>query len=212
MHKRTYRNLLKISTLILIVSVTLNIGFVRKLLSAKEEAQYKAQEEVNEMERGFEKRQAKLKQEISASYNKAIKEAFTREELAQAMQRQWQYIMSVNGDEIKSSNQYIKAGNVRIMVAEVLKGESPLSQEILQLGCLDESIGNMNLEDLIEVYSTVPYTLKREEAEEGIKYYYEFTEVPKETFIILKLSPLITEKLAYKAQIKEDQITLITKA
>lgn len=212
MHKRTYGNLLKMSTVILIFSVALNVGFARQLFSEKAEAQSEELDEISEMESGFEERQEKLKQEISASYNKAIKEAFTREELAHAMQRQWQYIMSVNGDEIKSSSQYIKAGNVRIMVAEVLKEESPLSQEILQLGCLDESIENMNLEDLIEVYSIVPYVLKREESEEGIKYYYEFTDVPKETFIILKLSPLITQKLECKAQIKEDQITLITKA
>ena len=127
------------------------------------------------------------------------------------MQRQWQYIINANGTEIKSSKMYVKPGNIRIMVAEVLKEESILAEEILKLGSLDKAIEHTTLEDLVEVYSTVPYKVKREETDEGIKYYYDFTDVPSETLIVLKLSPLITERLGYKDKIKEDQITLVTK-
>lgn len=211
MHKKTYKNLLKISTLLFIISVILNVGFVRQLIIETQKQQIREQDQISEMEKKFAERQEALRAEINESYTRAIKEAFTKEELANAMRRQWQYVMSVNSDEIKSSNKYIRAGNVRIMVAEVLKGSSALSEEILQMGCLDKTIDNMSIDDLIEVYSTVPYKLKREETKEGIKYYYDFIDVPKETLIILKLNPLLTEKLKYKDEIKENQIALITK-
>lgn len=211
MHKRTYSNLLKASTLILITSAILNVVFARELIIEKQVQQIRIEnQEVEEEKKLIESKEA-LKQELDKAYTKAIKEAFTKEELANAMQRQWKYIMSVNNEEIKSSSKYIRAGNIRIMVAEVLKSKSALNQELLRAGCIDYIVDNMSMEDLIEVYSTVPYTLKREETSEGIKYYYDFTDVPKETLIILKLNPILTDKLECKENIKENQIVLITK-
>lgn len=211
MQKRTYSNLLKASTLVLMGSVILNVIFANQVIATKQKQQISVQNQEDEAEKKLIETQEALRQELNATYNKAIKEAFTEEELANAMQRQWKYIISVNNEEIKSSTKYIHAGNIRIMVAEVLKGKSALAQEILQMGCIENMVKNMNMEDLIEVYSTVPYTLQREETNEGIKYYYDFAAVPKETLIILKLNPILTDKLECKDSIKEDQIALITK-
>ncbi len=212
MHMKTYRNLSKASTVILMLSVLLNIGLARQILTQKYEARRQMKEVALEAEKRIEENNANLTSQLTKTYELMIKETFTKEELANAMQRQWQYMISVNGEEIKTNKKYIPQGNVRVMIAEVLKDESILSHEILKLGSLDELIEHMTLEDLVEVYSTVPYKLKREETEVGIKYYYEFIEVPAETLIVLEFNPLLTERLEYKNTIKENKITLITKA
>nr|WP_302596113.1 hypothetical protein [uncultured Cellulosilyticum sp.] len=211
MHKKTYKNLLKLSTIILMMSALLNLWLTRQVIIQKYGQESKAQEKTEEIERLIEANIETITNQLNEAYNKTIKESFTQEELENAMQRQWQYIINANGTEIKSSKMYVKPGNIRIMVAEVLKEESILAEEILKLGSLDKAIEHTTLEDLVEVYSTVPYKVKREETDEGIKYYYDFTDVPSETLIVLKLSPLITERLGYKDKIKEDQITLVTK-
>ena len=211
MHKKTYKNLLKLSTIILMMSALLNLWLTRQVIIQKYGQESKAQEKTEEIERLIEANIETITNQLNEAYNKTIKESFTQEELENAMQRQWQYIINANGTEIKSSKMYVKPGNIRIMVAEVLKEESILAEEILKLGSLDKAIEHTTLEDLVEVYSTVPYKVKREETDEGIKYYYDFTDVPSETLIVLKLSPLIAERLGYKDKIKEDQITLVTK-
>ena len=211
MHKKTYKNLLKLSTIILMMSALLNLWLTRQVIIQKYGQESKAQEKTEEIERLIEANIETITNQLNEAYNKTIKESFTQEELENAMQRQWQYIINANGTEIKSSKMYVKPGNIRIMVAEVLKEESILAEEILKLGSLDKAIEHTTLEDLVEVYSTVPYKVKREETDEGIKYYYDFTDVPSETLIVLKLSPLIIERLGYKDKIKEDQITLVTK-
>ena len=211
MHKKTYKNLLKLSTIILMMSALLNLWLTSQVITQKYVQESKAQEKTEEIERLIEANIETITNQLNEAYNKTIKESFTQEELENAMQRQWQYIINANGTEIKSSKMYVKPGNIRIMVAEVLKEESILAEEILKLGSLDKAIEHTTLEDLVEVYSTVPYKVKREETDEGIKYYYDFTDVPSETLIVLKLSPLITERLGYKDKIKEDQITLVTK-
>lgn len=211
MQKKTYKNLLKISTIVLMSSALLNIGLTREIIIQKNAEETKAQVKAEDTERLIEENTQTITKALTQAYNEAIKKSFTKEELENAMQRQWQYIMSADGLEIKSSQMYIKPGNIRVMVAEVLKDESVFEEDMLKLGSLDQAIDHTTLEDLIEVYSTVPYKVKREETDEGIKYYYDFTNVPAETLIVLKLSPLIIERLGYQEQIKENQITLITK-
>lgn len=211
MHKKTYKNLLRLSTVVLMGSALLNLGLTRQIIIQKYEQEDKVQEKADETERLIEENTQMITKELTDAYNKTIQESFTKEEMENAMQRQWQYIISANGTEVKSSKLYVKPGNIRVMVAEVLKDENILSEELLKLGSLDKAIDHTTLEDLVEVYSTIPYKVKREETDEGIKYYYDFTNVPTETLIVLKLSPLIIERLGYKEQIKENQIALITK-
>ena len=195
MRKGSYKNLLKLNTVILVLSLMLNIIFIWIIIHLNNTQAKELDSKIQYMTEINKERESSIKAQIAAEYETAIQEIFTQEEISYAMQRRWKYIISVNGEEIKNNKKYVNAGNIRIMIAEVINSHSIFSEELQAMGTLDKN--NLSLPDLIEVYSVVPYTLEYEASEEGNKYYYVFEDVPKETMIVLTLSPLLTEKLDY---------------
>lgn len=210
MQRKNYKHILKMSTVILGLSVGMNIILACMMIHLRHTQDRLVQDEVEKVAEVSVQKEADLRAQIASEYEKEIKAIFTPEELNYAMQRQWHYRISVNGKALKTKQRKVDAGNIRIMVAEVMNSKSIFSTDMLAMGSIEASTSGSSLTDLIEVYSVVPYTIEKEVSKEGIKYYYTFQNVPKETMIILMLSPLLTEKLEYKEQLKDNQIALIT--
>lgn len=198
---KTKNFLLKISIFILIISITGNIYLFYLLQMRPSETISVIYTDGGEISQSSKE----------SYYIQKLYELFTKEELVQIAQKQWECKISINGKELSSNNVYLKTRDIHVVIAELAKPDSPLPEEILKLGTIDALQPQLELTDFIEVYSPVPYTISRKEMELGIKYSYDFKDVPLETMITFQLGPLIKEKFINKEKLTTERFCIVNR-
>ncbi|MGL4736762.1 MAG: hypothetical protein ACRCW2_04825 [Cellulosilyticaceae bacterium] len=200
----------RILTVFLILSVGMNgLGIIvwRKGNPSTVEA---AQLQAPEGEISF--TEESLQQYVQSYYSKQLQKILTPEELNFITQRQWEYILSVNGQEFSGNTIYLEgAQNVRIMIAEVAKGESLLPEDLLIQGRMWQSDETIEMTDYITIYAPISYEITTEQQGKSIKYYYEFKDVPPGTIITVQMGHLLKEKLRTKERIQGNRVEVIVR-
>lgn len=136
-----------------------------------------------------------IEKQCVAYYEQHLRKIMDEYELSFLAQKQWNYALSVNGKTLDRSIIYIQEDYVQLILAEIIQDDDILPPNILIKGTICSDDPNDMLQDHINVFTTVDYSIKTEEKDYNKRVVYEFKNIPKGTIISLKLSFLLSERL-----------------
>lgn len=123
-------------------------------------------------------------------------------ELAYLAQRQWNYALTVNGQEFNSKTIYAESKNIKILLSEIAPKEALLPQDILCTGKVTGGDPKDNMKEHINITAPVDFTLNEEIVENGKMLSFEFKDVPKGTIIYINLSEMLKYQLKLEEKIE----------
>ena len=148
-----------------------------------------------------------LREKLETFYLKNIKKLLSEQELVFLAQKQWEYILSINGNSLKQNRIYIEEDSARITLAEIVYEKDILPKEVLSMGTITGNDKNDPLGDHFQVITNTLYSVKVDESDNGRRIVYEFKDIPRGTIINIKLSPMLAERLSFQ----ENWLELIRK-
>ncbi|WHH57515.1 hypothetical protein [Petroclostridium sp. X23] len=136
-----------------------------------------------------------VKAQLDSYYAQQLQKLMSEQELSFLAQKQWKYILTLNGKIVTKDILYINDTSAHIILAEVVQDKDILPSEILKKGTITGSDSNDHLQDHLSVITNIPYTTKTEETAQGRRVIYDFKDIPNGTIINLKPSVLLTDRL-----------------
>lgn len=207
-------NKINIILLVLLLSFSLNLILTAALFKSKRE--YKAaskhifeenqilNDKLNSKDNTFDKSFDKL-------YSERLKKLLDEYELTALAQKQWNYILTVNGNNINTKTLYLNDNNVKIVLAEIRNKEDILPTDLLNKGRVYSDDPNDSLISHIKIVSLANYKSDVEKQEKNCRIIYQFNNIPHGTMISIYLSDMLKYRLNFGENLDDNKIELIYK-
>lgn len=207
-------NKLNIIILFLLASFAINIILASALVKNKEETKTDIKH--------FSEENEKLKSDISIKdstdiknfdvlYSKKLKELLDDAEIIALAQKQWNYVLTVNGSNVSSKTLYIDNNNVMLVLAEIKNKEDILPADLLAKGKVTGGDPNDSLDSHFKVASLAEFTKSLEQEDGDNRIIYKFKNIPHGTIISIYLSDMLKYRLNFQNDMDDNKIELIYK-
>lgn len=196
----TYKNSSKV-TVIKIVAIIMSISNILfavllfNQLKISDNYSKKIEEYTREKDNLIKLQEEEIEKQCIAYYEQQLRKIMNDYELNFLAQKQWNYALSLNGKPVDRSIIYVEEDYVQLILAEIVEEDDILPPEILMKGTISGADPNDMLQDHINIFTTVDYSVKSEEKGYNKRVVYELKNIPKGTVITLKLSFLLSERL-----------------
>jgi len=190
--------LLKVLFMITIVSITINIILCGTININKKRYEESIKEYVSKrksLDVILNARKKEFDEMFDKYYSYKLRKLMGEDDLAILAQKQWNYVLTVNGKELRENTIYITDNSIKIVLAEFTNKERVLPKEILMKGTLTGGDPNDSLYSHLKIISQVKYNKYQEEKEGNKRIIYEFNNIPRGTIITLKLSEILKSRL-----------------
>lgn len=207
-------NKLNIIILFLLASFAVNIILSCALVKNKEEskADLKHSSEENEkLKSDISLKDSTDKKNFDLLYSKKLKSLLDDAEIITLAQKQWDYVLTVNGNNVSSKTLYIDNNNVMLVLAEIKNKEDILPADLLAKGKVTGGDPNDSLDSHFKVASLAEYTKSLEQKDGDNRIIYKFQNIPHGTIISLYLSDMLKYRLNFQNDLDDDKIELIYK-
>lgn len=207
-------NKLNIIILFLLASFAVNIILSCALVKNKEEskADLKHYSEENEkLKSDISLKDSTDKKNFDLLYSKKLKSLLDDAEIITLAQKQWDYVLTVNGNNVSSKTLYIDNNNVMLVLAEIKNKEDILPADLLAKGKVTGGDPNDSLDSHFKVASLAEYTKSLEQKDGDNRIIYKFQNIPHGTIISLYLSDMLKYRLNFQDDLDDDKIELIYK-
>lgn len=192
--------------IILLISMTFNIVLFGEILKTKKQSnavinEYtEKQKELDTKLNANDKEQEKV---FDKYYSEKLKKFMNEEDLMFLAQRQYDYLLSVNGEAFRENTLYTDNKNIKIVLAEFQSAEKILPDDILIKGNVTGGDPNDSFGSHLNVTSLAKYNQYKEEDANVKRVCYEFKDIQAGTIITLKLSEMLMNRLNLKDNILE---------
>lgn len=204
----------KVKTLLLLLSISLVFNLILMAYNVK------SRRNLNLLINSTEKENKDLTYEIAnlnnnneklfeKYYSDKLKKVMNDEDLTVLSQKQWNYNLTVNGDEIKNDIIYLKDRSLKIVLAETHNKDKLLPDDILAKGNITGGDLSDSIDSNINIVTTAEYEKKIDKEDIGNRVIYEFNNIPHGTIISLNLSEILTYRLNLNDKIKNNIVELI---
>lgn len=157
------------------------------------------EEKVNELENiDNDKLKIMFKDYCSENLHKVMNDT----ELAYLAQRQWNYALTVNGEEFNSKTMYTESKNIKILLSEIAPKENLLPDDILCTGKVTGGDPNDSMKEHISITAPADFIINEETVKNGQMLSFDFSDVPKGTIIYVNLSEMLKYQLKLEEKIE----------
>ncbi|KYH34717.1 hypothetical protein CLTEP_13140 [Clostridium tepidiprofundi DSM 19306] len=196
--KTNHSLLLKVLFMITIVSITINIILCGTININKKRYETSIKECISKrksLDGILNVRKKELDEMFDKYYSDKLRELMGKDDLVILAQKQWNYVLTVNGKKLRGNTIYITDNHIKIVLAEFTNKERVLPKEILMKGTLTGGDPNDSLDSHLKIISQEKYNKHQEEKEGNKRIIYEFNNIPRGTIITLKLSEILKSRL-----------------
>jgi hypothetical protein len=212
--KLVFNSLVKVLIIILILSITVNIVLLGEAAKAKKAYNavmddYGLKKE--ELEAKLKAEEKELEKICDEYYCDKLTKIVDEEALMILAQKQWNYILTVNGKEFTGDIMYSDDKNIKIVLAEICNKEKVLPHDILVKGTVTGGDSNDSIASHLDIVSLVDYNKYEDKEQYGKRMCYEFKDIPKGTIITLKISEILKQSLdlEQKINLKDNDLEII---
>lgn len=203
-----------IMLLIALISLTINIILVCAI--AKNRTEYKAalkyfSEKDENLKSSADLKENDFEKSFDTLYSQKLKKLLDNTEIISLAQKEWNYVITVNGKNVTAKTLYLDNNNVKLILAEIKNKEDILPEDLLKKGMVTGGDANDSLDSHMKVVSLAKYTKSSEQKDGNSRIIYEFKDMPHGTIVSLKLSDMLKYRLNLGNELKDNKIELIYK-
>lgn len=205
---------LRIIILILIISFTANIILTCSLVKSKVESKAATKsfsEEDKKLESDINSKGSSDKKNFDKLYSEKLKKLLDDDEIITLAQKQWNYVLTINGSNVTSKTVYLKDNNIMLVLAEIKRKDDVLPEDLLIKGKVTGGDPSDSLDSHFKVTSLAEYTKSEETKDGSYRIIYKFSNIPHGTMISLDLSEILKYSLNFGDKLDDNKIMLIYK-
>lgn len=207
-------NKLNIIILFLLASFAVNIILACALVKNKDEAKADIKhfsEENEKLKSDANLKESTDKKSFDLLYSKKLKKLLDDAEIITLAQKQWDYVLTVNGSNVSSKTLYIDNNNVMLVLAEIKNKEDILPADLLDKGKVTGGDPNDSLDSHFKVASLAEFTKSLEQKDGDNRIIYKFKNIPHGTIISINISDMLKYRLNFQNDLDDNKIELIYK-
>lgn len=203
-----------IMLLIALISLTINIILVCAI--AKNKTEYKAalkyfSEKDENLKSSADSKESDFEKSFDTLYSQKLKKLLDNTEIISLAQKEWNYVITVNGKNVTAKTLYLDNNNVKLILAEIKSKDDILPEDLLKKGMVTGGDSNDSLDSHMKVVSLAKYIKSSEQKDGNSRIIYEFKDMPHGTIVSLKLSDMLKYRLNLGNELKDNKIELIYK-
>lgn len=203
-----------IMLLIALISFTINIILVCAI--AKNKTEYKAalkyfSEKDENLKSSADLKESDFEKSFDTLYSQKLKKLLDNTEIISLAQKEWNYVITVNGKNVTAKTLYLDNNNVKLILAEIKSKDDILPEDLLKKGMVTGGDSNDSLDSHMKVVSLAKYIKSSEQKDRNSRIIYEFKDMPHGTIVSLKLSDMLKYRLNLGNELKDNKIELIYK-
>lgn len=203
-----------IMLLIALISFTINIILVCAI--AKNKTEYKAalkyfSEKDENLKSSADSKESDFEKSFDTLYSQKLKKLLDNTEIISLAQKEWNYVITVNGKNVTAKTLYLDNNNVKLILAEIKSKDDILPEDLLKKGMVTGGDSNDSLDSHMKVVSLAKYIKSSEQKDRNSRIIYEFKDMPHGTIVSLKLSDMLKYRLNLGNELKDNKIELIYK-
>lgn len=205
---------LSIIILILLVSFAVNIILTCALVKCKGESKValkNSSEEDEKLKSDIKSKDSEDQKKFDSLYSQKLKKLLDDTEIIELAQKQWNYVLTVNGGNVNTKTVYLNDNNVMLVLAEIKSKEDILPEDLLIKGEVTGGDPNDSLDSHLKVVSLAEYTRSSEQKDGDSRIIYKFKNIPHGTMISLYLSDMLKYRLNFGKNLDDNKIELIYK-
>lgn len=213
-NKKIDGNKTGILLLIALISLSINIilvcAFVKNKTEYKTALKYFSKEDEN-LKSSADSKESDFEKKFDALYSQKLKKLLDNTEIISLAQKEWNYVITINGKNVTAKTLYLDNNNVKLILAEIKSKDDILPEDLLKKGMVTGGDANDSLDSHMKVISLAKYTKSSEQKDGNSRVIYEFKDMPHGTMISLKLSDMLKYRLNLGNELKDNKIELIYK-
>ncbi len=208
---KTQGNILTVFIFALILTNLIFAGNLYNQAQFSKEYQIEIEEKANLIDELRNTQENDIKQKCTTYYTAQLQKLLSEQDLVFIAQKQWKYLFTLNGEVQDKHTIYIEEDSAHVILAEILNDNEILPENILRNGRITGNDPNDLLKEHCIVYTTIPYTVREDENDQGRRIMYDFKKIPHGTVISFKISPILAERLGtkYEEHLWESRIEII---
>lgn len=201
---------------LLIVSIIANVAVFAEAVTTKNkynEIVYNYTEKEKKLQDNLDMSEENLNKKFEQFYADKLRSFIDEKDLVMLAQKQWNYVLTVNGEPVTGSVYNTSSRNIKIVLAENENSDKILPEEILLKGTVTGGDSNDSLEEHFLVKSSVKFEMKKESYKSGNGICYEFKDIKEPTIITIYLSGPLKYRLGLEDKLTSDNdsISIIVK-
>ena len=213
-NKKIDGNKTGILLLIALISLSINIilvcAFIKNKTEYKTALKYFSKEDEN-LKSSADSKESDFEKKFDALYSQKLKKFLDNTEIISLAQKEWNYVITINGKNVTAKTLYLDNNNVKLILAEIKSKDDILPEDLLKKGMVTGGDANDSLDSHMKVISLAKYTKSSEQKDGNSRVIYEFKDMPHGTMISLKLSDMLKYRLNLGNELKDNKIELIYK-
>lgn len=205
--KLTITALTKVLFLIILISIMFNLILLGELIKNNTEHEAVINDyhsKKNALNIQLDTGEKALEEELDQYYADKLKQIIDEEALEFLAQKQWHYMLTVNGKNVNGPITYLDDKNIKIVLAEFTDKERLLPRDILVKGTLTGGDPNDRIDAYLDVLSLADYNIYEEKEEDQKRVCYEFKNISKGTIITIKISEILKQRLQFNENVSID--------